>query len=59
MSQNLDKNQLIKTLRDAPQIHLQVFAVSPLTRDSVKTTLNDLSKFLSKNSEYTIIAIKK
>lgn len=59
MSQNLDKHQLIKTLRDAPQINLKVFAVSPLTRDSAKETLNDLSKFFSKNSEYTIIAIKK
>jgi hypothetical protein len=49
----------MKTLKDAPQIHLRVFAVSPLTRDSAKTTLNDLNKFLSKNSEYTIIAIKK
>ena len=56
---NLDKNQLVKTVRDAPQSHLHVIAVSPLTKDSGKTALNALSKFLSKNGEYTIIAIKK
>jgi len=56
---NLDKNQLMKTVRDAPQSHLHVIAVSPLTKDSVKTAMNDLGRILSKNNEYTIIAIKK
>ena len=56
---NLDKNQLMKTVRDAPQSHLHVFAVSLLTKDSAKTAMNDLAKFLSKNNEYTIITIKK
>jgi len=56
---NLDKNQLLKTVRDAPQSHLLVLTVTPLAKDSVKTAITDLNKFLGKNCDYTVIAIKK
>ena len=56
---NLDKNQLIKTVRDAPQSHILLLTVTPLAKDSAKTAISDLNKFLGKNVDYTIIAIKK
>jgi len=56
---NPDKNQLMKTVRDAPQSHLHVFAVSPLTKDSAKSAMNELAKFLARTSKFTIIVVKE
>jgi hypothetical protein len=56
---NLEKNQLFKMVRDAPQSHLLVLTITPLAKDSVKTAITNLNKFLGKNIDYTIIAIKK
>ena len=56
---NLDKNQLIKTVRDAPQSHILFLTLTPLAKDFSKTATSDLNKFLGKNVDNTIIAIKK
>ena len=55
---NLDKTQLIKMVRDAPQSQILAMSVSPITKDSTKTAIIYLTKYLEKRNNYTIIAIK-
>ena len=55
----LNKNQLYKTLQNAPQGHILVLSVTPIIKNSPYTEINELKRFLAKNGEFTIIAIKK
>ena len=55
----LDKQQLAKTIIQTHQNQLLVLSVSSLDKDSTKAAMTALQKFLSRNSDYTLIAVRK
>jgi hypothetical protein len=56
---NLDKQQLVKTLTQTAPNQLLALTITSLDKDSSKAAITVLSKFLSKNSDYIVIAIRK
>jgi hypothetical protein len=56
---NLDKQQLVKTLTQTAQSQLLALTISSLDKDSTKEAITVLSKFMSKNSDYIVIAVRK
>jgi hypothetical protein len=55
----LDKNQLVKSVKDAPQNNLLLLTATPLVKDSAKSVIDELTKYLQKNNDCTVIVIKK
>jgi hypothetical protein len=55
----LDKNQLMKSVKDASQNNLLLLTATPLVKDSAKSLIDELTKFLQKNNDCTVIVIKK
>jgi hypothetical protein len=56
---NLDKQQLAKTVTQTPPNHLLALTITSLDKDSTKAAITALTKFLSKNSDYIVIAVRK
>ena len=55
----LDKQQLVKTLTQTAPNQLLALTITSLDKDSTKEAITGLSKFLSKNSDYIVIAVRK
>jgi len=56
---NLNKQQLAKTVTQTPSNHLLALTITALDKDSNKAAITALNKFLSKNSDYIVIAVRK
>lgn len=55
----IDKQQLAKTIMQTPPNQLLALSITSVDKDSNKTATTALQKFLSKNSDYIMIAVRK
>jgi hypothetical protein len=59
MSQNIDKNALKKLVDSTKPNDIWVSTVNAIEKDGVRRIKSEVEKFLSKNSDYVVILVRK